>query len=205
MAATPSTSLEAESRGILLRTAAIAIESGLSRRSTATEPELGTLPIELRLARASFVTLTVGGRLRGCCGTLEPSRPLAEDVWCNAQASAFRDPRFDPLQRREWEGADLEVAVLSPLDRLAAASESALLGMLRPGEDGLVIAWRGVRATFLPKVWEQLREPREFLGHLKQKAGWSADFWASDVQVWRYSTEVMSACRPAGSPSEPRR
>ena len=49
--------------------------------------------------RASFVTLTIEGELRGCCGTLEPVRPLLLDVWNNAQASAFRDPRFAPLTR----------------------------------------------------------------------------------------------------------
>jgi AMMECR1 domain-containing protein len=54
-----------------------------------------------------------------------------------------------------------------------------------------------MRATFLPKVWEQLPEPRVFLQHLKQKAGWPADFWAPDVEVWRYGTDIMSMERPA--------
>ena len=121
-------------------------------------------------------------------------------MWQNAQASAFRDTRFEPLQLGEWREADLEVAALSPLERLAAESESALLCELRPGTDGLVIAWRGARATFLPKVWQSIPDPREFLRHLKGKAGWRDDFWASDVEAWRYETDTMAMQRPATRP-----
>jgi AmmeMemoRadiSam system protein A len=197
MEATLSSRLDPRARDLLLRAAATAIESGFASRGRPL-PDLPDLPDELRRERASFVTLTIAGRLRGCCGSLEARQPLVTDVWRNAQASAFRDPRFDPLQGWEWRLADLEVSVLSPLERVEVRSEVDLLNELRPGVDGLVIAWRGTRATFLPKVWDELREPREFLRHLKQKAGWQADFWASDVEVWRYATDTMSAERPAG-------
>jgi uncharacterized protein len=192
MAATRSSRLEPGSRALLLQTAADAIESQLERRATAGLVEVA-LPAELRELRASFVTLTIDGELRGCCGTLEARRPLATDVWHNARASAFGDPRFPPLEAWEWVRVDLEVSVLSPLERVAVRSEAELLAGLVPGEDGLVIAWRGSRATFLPKVWEQLRDPVDFLRHLKHKAGWSADFWAVDVEVWRYFTESVAA------------
>ena len=197
MAATRSTRLEHGSRSLLLETAAEAIESRLERRA-ASGPAEDSLPAELRERRASFVTLTVAGELRGCCGTLEPRRPLATDVWHNARASAFGDPRFQPLEAREWRRVDLEVAVLSPLERVPVRSEAELVAQLVPGEDGLVIAWRGSRATFLPKVWEQLQDPIDFLGHLKRKAGWAPDFWAEDVEVWRYFTEVIAGERRPG-------
>ncbi len=200
MEAMPSTRLEPRSRDLLLETAAQAIEAGLAAVGQ-PRPDLTGLPGELRRARASFVTLTIEGRLRGCCGTLEAREPLAEDVWRNAQASAFRDPRFEPLQAGEWLGADLEVSVLSALEHWPVESEAELLRHLRPLEDGLVVAWRGTRATFLPKVWEQLREPGEFLRHLKRKAGWQDDFWAVDVQVWRYGTETMQLRQPARRPA----
>lgn len=192
MAATRSTRLEPRSQALLLRTAADAIESQLERRAGAGPVE-AALPAELLDLRASFVTLTLGGELRGCCGTLEAHRPLAIDVWHNALASAFHDPRFRPLEAGEWSRVDLEVSVLSPLEPVAVQSEAELLARLVPGEDGLVIAWRGSRATFLPKVWDQLRDPVEFLRHLKHKAGWSPDFWAEDVEVWRYFTESVAA------------
>jgi AmmeMemoRadiSam system protein A len=192
MAATRSSRLEPRSQALLLRTAADAIESQLERRAGAAPPA-DDLPAELRALRASFVTLSIEGELRGCCGSLEARQPLAIDVWNNARASAFRDPRFRPLAAGEWSRVDLEVSVLSPLEPVAVQSEADLLARLVPGEDGLVIAWRGSRATFLPKVWDQLRDPVEFLRHLKHKAGWSPDFWAEDVEVWRYFTESVAA------------
>lgn len=194
MGVTPSTRLESRSRAILVRTAATAIEARLAG-ARLDEPAIAALPAELLAERASFVTLTIAGELRGCCGSIEPRRPLALDVWRNAQVSAFNDPRFPPLEAREWSRVDLEISILSPLERVEVASEAQLLGTLVPGEDGLVLGWRGMRATFLPKVWQQLPEPRAFLGRLKAKAGWPTDFWANDVEVWRYGAEAITADR----------
>jgi AmmeMemoRadiSam system protein A len=181
----------------VLGTAATAIDAGLGR-SLASPPVTGQLSPPLAAHRASFVTLTLDRALRGCCGSLEPVRPLLVDVWHNAQASAFHDPRFAPLTLAEWQAVELEVSVLTPCERMVVASERELLLLLEPGRDGLVLAWQGMRATFLPKVWEQVGSPREFLGRLKQKAGWPADFWASDIQVWRYETEIIG---PVPAPS----
>lgn len=139
--------------------------------------------------RASFVTLRTAEALRGCCGTLEPSGPLAGNVWRNAWASAFSDPRFPPLREAEYDALNVHVSVLGPLELLPSMHERELLALLRPGVDGLLIASCGSQATFLPAVWEQVREPAEFLRHLKLKAGWSADFWPEDMKVWRYTAE----------------
>jgi AmmeMemoRadiSam system protein A len=200
MAATLSTRLDPAARRQLLRTAATAIECGLGLVESAP-PDTASLPQDLRQARASFVTLTIRCELRGCCGTLDPARPLALDVWRNAQATAFRDPRFAPLTRQEWLQVDLEISVLSLREPIAVQSEDELLRRLVPGRDGLVLAWRGTSATFLPKVWDQLREPREFVRHLKLKAGWSAGFWSEEIEAWRYDTELISQSRPAERPS----
>jgi len=182
----------------VLSTAATAIDSGLGR-SIASPPDARRLLQPLAEHRASFVTLTLDHALRGCCGTLEPARPLLLDVWHNAQASAFHDPRFPPLTLAEWRGVELEVSVLTPCERVAVASEQELLLLLVPGRDGLVLAWNGMRATFLPKVWEQVGSAREFLRRLKGKAGWAADFWAADLEVWRYETEIVGPVRAAES------
>jgi AmmeMemoRadiSam system protein A len=187
----PSTRLEPGARRVLLDAAATSIESGLGL-VTAQAPSLTQAPPALGEARASFVTLTIEGALRGCCGTLEPVRPLLHDVWHNAQASAFHDPRFLPLTAAEWRRISVELSVLTPCERLAVASERELRVALVPGRDGVVLSWRGSRATFLPKVWEQVADAGDFLARLKQKAGWPADFWAADLEVWRYETEIIS-------------
>ncbi|MDP1646490.1 MAG: AmmeMemoRadiSam system protein B [Thiobacillus sp.] len=136
---------------------------------------------------ASFVTLTRQGELRGCIGTLEAHRPLGLDVRENAVAAAFRDPRFMPLSRVEFDEIRVEVSVLSPSEALAVGDEATALTSLRPNVDGVVFEYRHFRSTFLPQVWEQLPEPAEFMAHLKRKAGLPMDFWAEDVRLSRYT------------------
>ncbi len=105
---------------------------------------------------ATFVTLRQHGDLRGCIGTLEAHRPLWHDVEDNTLSAAFRDPRFAPLAARELDITAIEVSLLSAPRPLPIAGEDDLLAQLRPGVDGVVLAWRGRRATFLPQVWDTL-------------------------------------------------
>lgn len=135
---------------------------------------------------ATFVTLTREGRLRGCIGSLLPQRPLGADVVANAQAAAFRDPRFAPLTAAEWPGTQTEVALLSAAKSIRFADEQELLERITPGEDGLILEADGRRGTFLPQVWEQLPDKREFLAHLKQKAGLPAGTRITRCRVLRY-------------------
>jgi AmmeMemoRadiSam system protein A len=168
------------------------IELGLEARCLVPWPG-GGVDAALRSERASFTTLTIGGQLRGCCGSLDPARPLAEDVWRNAWASAFSDPRFAPLARHEFSGLELRLSVLSPLEPLPVASETELIEALRPGVDGLVLELDARRATFLPAVWDQLPEPHAFLLQLKRKAGWAPDFWSGRLRIHRYTTQSFGA------------
>lgn len=171
----------------LLRLARRSIEAGLDSGHLAQAPII--LSDALNLPRATFVTLREHSDLRGCCGSIEPRFGLAEDVWRNAWASAFADPRFPPLAREEYPSIDLHVSVLSELERLPVHSERELVNALRPGRDGLLLQHGSARATFLPAVWENIPHPSEFVGHLKSKAGWRPDFWSPDIEVWRYETE----------------
>lgn len=141
---------------------------------------------------ATFVTLRWNGELRGCIGSLEADRPLREDVARNARAAALRDPRFPPLSGEELEGLDIEVSLLSPARPLAFRDEHDLLRQLEADRPGLVLEHRGRRSTFLPQVWEQLPDARDFLRHLKAKAGLAPDFWSDDIRVSRYTVEKWS-------------
>lgn len=141
---------------------------------------------------ASFVTLMRDGSLRGCIGTLEAHRSLAADVRANAVAAALRDPRFAPMRAVEFHATVIEVSVLGPARPLEASAQAEVLAQIRPGEDGLVIAWQGRRATFLPQVWETLPDPVDFLRELKRKARLPADFWAPDMLVSTYRVEKWS-------------
>lgn len=142
-----------------------------------------------RLAQpgATFVTLRRAGALRGCIGSIEPLRPLGQDVQENAVGAALRDPRFDPLTAAEYAHVSVEVSLLSAREPIEAAAEEQLLRGLRPGVDGLLIEYGGRRATFLPAVWDALPEPREFLAALKKKAGLPSGFWSPELRASRYT------------------
>lgn len=136
---------------------------------------------------ATFVTLTQGGELRGCIGTLEAHRPLLEDVKANAVAAALHDPRFAPLQHAELSYTRVEVSLLSASEAIAFESEQHALTQLRPEVDGIIFEYGHYRSTFLPQVWEQLPDPETFMAHLKHKAGLAPNFWAAGVKLSRYS------------------
>ncbi|WP_341729642.1 AmmeMemoRadiSam system protein A [Brooklawnia sp.] len=141
---------------------------------------------------ASFVTLTIAGRLRGCIGTLIAYRALRDDVTANAVAAAFRDPRFAALSAAEYPGIEVEVSVLSVPEPMAFSSRADALAQLRPGIDGLILTSGRHRATFLPQVWEQLGAPDDFVRALLRKAGLSPDHWGDDIELERYQVQAWA-------------
>ena len=171
----------------LLRLARASIEHGLVHERP-VPVDFGKLPRALADTAATFTTLRFEGRLRGCCGTLEAVRPLAEDVAHSAFRAAFRDVRFEPVGEHELDSIRLEVSVLSPLQSIPVRGEAELLSRLTPGSDGLVIIAAGRRATFLPKVWEMLPDPQQFLAALKTKCGLPEKYWSEKLEFQRYRT-----------------
>lgn len=138
---------------------------------------------------ATFVTLMLNGNLRGCIGSLQAYRPLVEDVRHNAVAAAFRDPRFPPLSIAELAPVHVEVSLLSPQQPMLFNDEEDALSQLRPSIDGVVFEFDSYRSTFLPQVWEQLPQPRNFMAHLKHKAGLVENFWSPEVRLYRYTVD----------------
>jgi AmmeMemoRadiSam system protein B/AmmeMemoRadiSam system protein A len=159
--------------------------AAIGSRLHGTQGNVPDLPF-LDEAGATFVTLTMGGRLRGCIGSLAAARPLGEDVAQNALGAAFRDPRFPPLSAAEWPHCRVEVSLLSAPKPVRFADEADLLAQLVPGEDGVILECDGKRATFLPQVWEGLPDKKAFLGELARKAGLAADTRLGRCKVWRY-------------------
>lgn len=135
---------------------------------------------------ASFVTLQKRGELRGCVGSTQAHRTLLDDVIHNAFASAFRDQRFPPITENELTDIKIEISILTPQQRMEVSDEKDLLKQLHPGIDGLLIRNTQYSATFLPQVWKQLPNPRQFLAHLKNKAGMAPGLWPEDMECFRY-------------------
>ena len=202
--ATASASSDA-SDARLLSIARRSIEHGLAT-GRAMPLSMQDMPKALREPGAAFVSLhDARGQLRGCIGTLEAYRPLAEDVAENAWAAASRDPRFPPLSASELSGVTLHVSRLTTPVPIAARSRAELVQRLRPGRDGLVLEDRGRRATFVPDVWQGLPDAEEFVAQLWKKAGLPPDHWSPTARAWRYEArsvgeQAAAAAAPAAAP-----
>jgi len=187
--------MKPEHQSLLLQIARDAISQALEPTASARSSSfqgLENIP-EMQQERASFVTLTIAGVLRGCIGMLEACRPLAEDVAENARAAAFGDPRFESLSKEEFDQIEIHISVLSPPEEMDFSSEADLLAQIRPSVDGLILQDGGRRGTFLPSVWEELPDKELFLMHLKMKAGLPTTYWSDTLRVSRYTAEYFPA------------
>ena len=146
----------------------------------------------LRAHGASFITLNLDQKLRGCIGSLQAHRALLDDVKANARAAAFRDPRFKPLTAVEYDRIEVEISLLSPLSALQFENETAALAQLAPHVHGVIFEYGHHRSTFLPQVWQNFADPALFLATLKQKAGLPPNFWEPGVKLHTYTVTKFS-------------
>ncbi len=165
------------------------IEQGLET-GKAFEPEIEGISEDLKKNYAVFITLKLNGQLRGCIGTTEAHMSLINAVAQYAYAAAFSDPRFKSLTAEEYKHVEISLSILTLAVPFPFNDEQDLINKLRPDVDGLIISKNNARATFLPVVWESLKDPKQFLNELKRKAG----IQPSDApdKAWRYTAEYYS-------------
>ena len=177
-------------RAELMRVARAALESRLAR-GTGPQLRVDSFPIPLRTVMASFVTLEIGGRLRGCIGSMAPHKPLVADVVENAVKAGFHDPRFAPLTAAELARITIKLSVLTRPAPMPVTGEADLLARLVPGETGLILADGDRRGVFLPSVWAGLPEPGAFVRALKRKAGLAEDHWSDGMRAHVFRAEYF--------------
>ena len=142
-------------------------------------------------AHGCFVTLTNQGRLRGCIGTFQPTRPLAQQV-IEMAASAAHDPRFvfDSITPAELDQLTVQVSVLSELEPIGDPLDIEL------GVHGIYVIAGGTRAgCFLPEVATETGwSKEEFFSHCcSGKAGLHADAWRDGTaKVYTFTSEKFS-------------
>ncbi|MBK8598098.1 MAG: AmmeMemoRadiSam system protein A [Holophagales bacterium] len=139
---------------------------------------------------AAFVTWKKDGRLRGCVGSVEPWRPLAEDVEKNAVEALLHDPRFAPAPPRDLPKLSLDISVLTPLEEVV----EPLVG-IEIGVHG-VVAKKGSRSgLLLPQVAPEWGwDVPALLAQVCLKAGLPEDAWRSGnppATIYRFSAEVF--------------
>ena len=148
------------------------------------------IPTVLTQFGASFVTLKTNGKLRGCIGSIYPTKPLVLDIIDNAKNAAFQDPRFEPLTIDEVNNLDVSVSVLSAIERIHFKDERDLLSKIYP--HGIIIIERDKRAVYLPVVWEQLPDREIFLNSLKEKAGLPPEYFSRTIEAYKFDASYIT-------------
>lgn len=184
--------LNEDQQRILLRAARKAIEQAVSNSPTKIDEELDD---QMQKPAAVFVTLwerrkgrsdsEETGRLRGCIGRIQADFPLHLAVKNAAINAATRDPRFAPVKDGELDDITIEIAILSPLEKIDTLEEIVI------GRDGLVIEAMGRRGLLLPKVATRLDWDRaELLQNVCRKAGLPEDTWPDSGELYKFETIV---------------
>jgi len=149
-----------------------------------------TLTPKLNAKTATFVTLKIGGMLRGCIGSLVPVEALCKSVHGNAVNAAMQDPRFRPVSTNELPALEVHVSILSPIKDIASLDEFKI------GEHGIILEKGFARAVYLPEVAvEQGWTKDETLSSLSEKAGMSSDAWKSGSKFKIFSSVVLESMK----------
>lgn len=139
---------------------------------------------------ATFVTLKYKQQLRGCIGSVYPTKPLIIDLIDNAKNAAFQDSRFNPLSIEELNDITVSISLLSSIERIPFKDERDLLSKIYP--HGVILAERENRAVYLPVVWEQLPDRQVFLNSLKEKAGLHPEYFSRTMEAYKFDAISIS-------------
>lgn len=137
---------------------------------------------------ACFVTLEKYGQLRGCIGSIIAYRPLITDLIQHAKDAAFNDYRFNKVTENELKDIKIAVSLLTEPRKIEFTDEEDLLNKMVPNIDGIIIKDGQYQAVYLPVVWEQLPDKREFLNSLKMKAGLSPKHFSKTFEAYRFES-----------------
>jgi uncharacterized protein len=140
----------------------------------------------LKNKAGAFVTLKIGGQLRGCIGNFADDKPIYEMVHEMALAAAFEDPRFQEFEQDELDSVHIEISILSGLKPIKPED-------VEVGVHGLYITKGFYRGVFLPQVpveWNWERE--EYLDQLCLKAGLPVGEWKNPkVKLESFTAQVF--------------
>lgn len=180
------TMLNKEQKIRLLEIARKSIETYLT---TGKKMEVAETDPALLKEMGAFVTLNEHGQLRGCIGNIVAREPLYLIVRDMAVEAATGDPRFPQVDLSELKTIEIEISVLSPLERIDSADKIKL------GAHGVLIKKGFNSGVFLPQVATETGwSKEEFLSNLcAHKAGLPADAWKDkSTELYIFSAEVFS-------------
>ncbi|HPN31225.1 MAG TPA: AmmeMemoRadiSam system protein A [bacterium] len=153
------------------------------------ELEEGGIESFFKEKRGAFVSLHINENLRGCIGYILPVKPLYITVIENAYNAAFKDPRFAPLSKSEYENLDIEISVLSIPEKISSYKEIVI------GKHGVILKNGFYQAVFLPQVAvEQNWDVETMLAHLSIKASGDANLWKNNnTEFETFEAEIIKS------------
>jgi AmmeMemoRadiSam system protein A len=144
-------------------------------------------PGTLKEKRGAFVTLTVGGELRGCIGYPLPVKPLDETIIEMAVAAATQDTRFEPLSPDELKKLKIEISVLGLPEPVGDPTE------VQVGCHGIIVSKGFSKGLLLPQVPVEHGWDREtYLCHGCLKAGLPPEEWKKGAKLEVFTAQVFS-------------
>ncbi|HQO38751.1 MAG TPA: AmmeMemoRadiSam system protein B [Candidatus Omnitrophota bacterium] len=157
------------------------LKTGKKLQVTETDPVLAG-------EMGAFVTLHEKGRLRGCIGNIVGRQSLYLTIRDMAVEAATGDPRFSPVKIGDLKGIEIEISVLSSLERVDSADK------IEMGKHGVLVRRGFNTGVFLPQVATETGwSKEEFLSELcSQKAGLSPDAWKDkNTELYIFTAEVF--------------
>ena len=175
--------LDIDARTTLLDLARDAILSHIQRGGL---PDFQVADGPLAEEVGAFVSLHLGGELRGCIGRLEGEGPLYETVAEMAVAAATEDARFEPLPAADLRHTEIEISVIGPLRPIKPEA-------IELGTHGLYVVQGRHRSVTLPQVALQFGWTVDaLLAEGCKKAGLAPDAWkGDDTMLLGFSAQVF--------------
>ena len=170
-----------EERAFLVRLAHESIAATLDGR----ESQPASVPERLREPRGAFTTLYLDGEVRGCVGYVFAAAPLYQTVMETADAAAFHDLRFMPVNREEATRLQVSISVLSPVEPIRPEQ-------IELGKHGLIVTLGQRRGLLLPQVpLEHGWDLETFLQQTCRKAGLAPNAWQRGATLEAFTAEIF--------------
>jgi AmmeMemoRadiSam system protein A len=180
--------MDEKDKKVLLSIARESIESAITDDPSKHAQTEITSP-ELKEESGAFVTLRRDGKLRGCIGRMVSDIPLYKLVSEMAVSAAKEDPRFSHIQLSELESLEIDISVLSPLQKIDDPLDFEL------GIHGIHIRKGSSTGCFLPQVATETGWTKEeFLSKCcSMKTGLSPDAWKEkNIEIYIFTSESIS-------------
>lgn len=169
----------------LLLIAHTAFEKAISGRREFS-PSRRSFPEDVFNRGSSYVYIFKNEKQIGFSGNILPNMSVAQSIANNTYNAAHN--LISMLSAEEIKQSSLKIYLLSSFEAVKYKGEHDLLQRIQKGKDGLIIQDGNRQGVFLPFMWQQAADEKDFLKKLKISAGLNPNYWNSRIKVYRFRT-----------------